>query len=579
MTDFYSVLKSSIIQRNLSSPAARHDVYDQAREAMIRRLWSLDPPLSEDEIDARIGLFDAAVDKIEQDLGRSFAPPETADRRGPRPSGTPREPTPERVPQASTSNGRRDVGHAPTDHRQSRRGDKMPRPTTALSKPRDRAAPKDQRQRIRDEVSQRLRDAGYDEQVAATHPHERPDDGWPVAEGDVSAPRPQALGRDPGYRRAVRQPTIREYDTYAEPDYDETIVDDEYVSEAPRNLPATRQASRPNPSFDDNEYRGNGYFETSYQHEGYRQPRYEEAAYYEYDDQEPDPPYHAERLRRGTYPHAARRDVNARSADDVYPDELEPPPARYPSADRRSGKRIQVDDGNRSQRWRGRSIPILAITIGVLAVVLIAFNLYVFLPILMGSDPSQSATVTPPSKFEDRLPTLETPDTGSARIGNNSATAVEIPQRNLDVAESLVIFDGTDPTVFEGTSNNPIQYDSDSEGSFARISSTASAAGARAIIGPGLTDRLAGRTIRVTIVARSSKESGAAQMRFAYQSGLALSHWQNAALSANYGTYGLIWRLPATETSVHDYLLIEPGIPGDGTSTDIRMIKIDVLAQ
>jgi hypothetical protein len=26
------------------------------------------------------------------------------------------------------------------------------------------------------------------------------------------------------------------------------------------------------------------------------------------------------------------------------------------------------------------------------------------------------------------------------------------------------------------------------------------------------------------------------------------------------------------------YLLIEPGIPGDGTSTDIRSIKIDILA-
>jgi len=80
MTDFYSVLRTSIIKRGLRSAAARHEVYDQAREAMIRRLWSFDPPLSEDEIDARIGLFDAAVEKIEIDLERSLAPARTINR-------------------------------------------------------------------------------------------------------------------------------------------------------------------------------------------------------------------------------------------------------------------------------------------------------------------------------------------------------------------------------------------------------------------------------------------------------------------------------------------------------------------
>ena len=58
MSDFYSVLKQSIIERDLRSAAEREEVYAQARAAMIRRLWSYDPPLAEDEIDSRIGTFD-----------------------------------------------------------------------------------------------------------------------------------------------------------------------------------------------------------------------------------------------------------------------------------------------------------------------------------------------------------------------------------------------------------------------------------------------------------------------------------------------------------------------------------------
>jgi len=73
MTDFYSVLKNSIVRRDLRSPADRLEVYEQAREAMIRKLWSFNPPLAEDEIDTRIGLFDAAVERIEGDLEVAYA--------------------------------------------------------------------------------------------------------------------------------------------------------------------------------------------------------------------------------------------------------------------------------------------------------------------------------------------------------------------------------------------------------------------------------------------------------------------------------------------------------------------------
>ena len=79
---------------------------------------------------------------------------------------------------------------------------------------------------------------------------------------------------------------------------------------------------------------------------------------------------------------------------------------------------------------------------------------------------------------------------------------------------------------------------------------------------------------------RSSTESGAANLRFAYQSGLAISHWQAADLGTEFASVTLDWRLPSLRTSPdNDYVLIQPGLPGDGTAVDIRMIRIDILPQ
>ena len=153
-----------------------------------------------------------------------------------------------------------------------------------------------------------------------------------------------------------------------------------------------------------------------------------------------------------------------------------------------------------------------------------------------------------------------------------------MPKRALTVAQTYVIFDGRDPTVFEGTSANPIQFDKDALGGFARISSASGAAGAKAMIGAGLAAELAGKNIRVTIVARSARENGAGSLRFAYQTGLAISFWQEANLGADYTALGMIWRVPALRTNPSgDFLVIEPGIPGDGTAVEIQSIKIDAL--
>ena len=86
--------------------------------------------------------------------------------------------------------------------------------------------------------------------------------------------------------------------------------------------------------------------------------------------------------------------------------------------------------------------------------------------------------------------------------------------------------------------------------------------------------------MRVTIVARSAKVAGAASMRFAYQSGVAISHWQTANLGNDYQAVALTWRVPSMRTDRGgDLLLIQPGVPGDGTGADVKSISIDVLAK
>jgi hypothetical protein len=69
-------------------------------------------------------------------------------------------------------------------------------------------------------------------------------------------------------------------------------------------------------------------------------------------------------------------------------------------------------------------------------------------------------------------------------------------------------------------------------------------------------------------------------MRFAYQSGVAISHWQTANLSSEFTPLGLVWRVPVLRTSPSgDYLIVEPGIPGSGTGVEIRSVKIDLVDQ
>ena len=91
---------------------------------------------------------------------------------------------------------------------------------------------------------------------------------------------------------------------------------------------------------------------------------------------------------------------------------------------------------------------------------------------------------------------------------SDAATAVRLAAETMPVDQTFMLFDGRDPTVFETSPDNPIRFDANS--GTVRVSSSTGSPGVKALIGPGLATRLAGQDVRVTIVARSSSEAGAA---------------------------------------------------------------------
>ncbi|MEJ0097900.1 MAG: hypothetical protein WDM84_08230 [Bauldia sp.] len=43
MTDFYALLKQSILDRGIRNVGERQEIYAQARRAVIKQLWGLSP--------------------------------------------------------------------------------------------------------------------------------------------------------------------------------------------------------------------------------------------------------------------------------------------------------------------------------------------------------------------------------------------------------------------------------------------------------------------------------------------------------------------------------------------------------
>jgi hypothetical protein len=465
MSELHSLIRRTIIDRGLTSVAERQDVYEQARTAVIRELWSYDPPLAEDEIDARIGQFDLAIGELEDDLADTFAeaveappaPPQSTAKRTatvfegydhdvdyvPAYVTTGRQPTRGRPPPGQ--------GRGPPD------GMRAPGGTdggNALDPLALRSAAIEEALRSGDDRF--VSDEGEDAQLPSEAEITGFDDGYPAAEADDD-----------------RQPSTWSWDQ----DRSEST---DYESEA------------------DDAESGLGAEEFAADERG------EEES-----------------------PRATKRPWTAVLA----------------GLDERARIRLLVG------------------AIAALAVVLVVLAGFMLSSLFSKSDDGPEAAAP-----------AAVPGAGG---GTPAAAPVAPP---TDALQTLAVFDGSDPTVFDSGSGNPVRFDK--SGGFARITSSTSDPGVRVIVGPGLATRVSGRSVRVTLIARASRENGASGLRFAYENGLAISPWQTANLGNDFQTYNLVWRVPSMRADPNaDQLLIEPGIPGDGTAADIRSIRIDVLAR
>ncbi|MET4634798.1 hypothetical protein [Kaistia defluvii] len=189
-------------------------------------------------------------------------------------------------------------------------------------------------------------------------------------------------------------------------------------------------------------------------------------------------------------------------------------------------------------------------------------------------DPAQPAPPTDIAGVIAAAPPEEAPTPATPAT---PAPVAEIPAGALAL-ETLNLFDGRDPSVFQSLPDNPVRFEGDTQGGFARVSSSIHSTGSRITVGRGVYERLAGRTIRIVVVARAAATSPTHSLRFAYQNGRSLSPWKDGELGKDYAPLSATWTVPKERGGPEtDAVLIEPGIPGDGTAADIKSVRIEVL--
>ncbi len=532
MSDFYTILRKSILDRGIAESSERTAIYAQARRAMIRRLWSFDPPLDGDEVERRIAAFDVAVSDIEADVTAAFSdaddpPDEAEDDYAERPAEASRYEADD--PEAD---------YHEADYREAGYREAGYREATTASRATARRVPRAGH-----------RDAGHREAEYRERDYDR-------------AASRAADGRDPEYgarddypvARRTRLPALADPAAFGRQVREAGLV--RYYEEA-RRVEAEQQQSRY-----DRDY------ETPYEEPEYDEPPPVPSRALARRQPQPEPladPY-ADEPGYGEPPPRRPRPSDRWSTENDEPREPREPKPRK-TASTSAQRRLGLDDDGPQRRQRQRQkrprrplsdrdkIFMLLGAIGVCVLVLGGIGVYVLMP--------RDGGVTV--------------DIDARHEVSDAATAVRLAAQAMPIDQTFMLFDGRDPTVFETSPDNPIHFDA-SAGSV-RISSSTGSPGVKVLVGPGLATRLAGHQVRVTIVARSSTDTGAASMRFAYQSGVAISHWQTANLGADFQAVALTWRVPTQQTDRNgDILLIQPGVPGDGTGADIKSIRIDLLA-
>lgn len=229
--------------------------------------------------------------------------------------------------------------------------------------------------------------------------------------------------------------------------------------------------------------------------------------------------------------------------------------------------------------WR-----VIAVAIGAILVVGLAGSAVLVMG--HGSRKTTATSADPPAVIDAAAPASPAvPQASPTDEPVPAQTAAAQPQPGPAPAapgglalETLVLFDGRDPGVFQSTSDNPVVFQGDQDGGFARVSSSTTSAGARVRIGRGVYERIAGHRIRIVLVARASRTAPAMNVRFAYQNGRVQSPWSEVQLGSSYTPLSAEWTAPPERGGPeNDSLIIEPGIPGDGTSIDVRSVRIEVL--
>ncbi|MFZ0126195.1 MAG: hypothetical protein WAL48_18660, partial [Xanthobacteraceae bacterium] len=70
MADYYSVLSGAVAKLENNVESARRALYDRARKAVTTRMRAIDPPVSDDSINAELAALEAAIARVEGDIAR-----------------------------------------------------------------------------------------------------------------------------------------------------------------------------------------------------------------------------------------------------------------------------------------------------------------------------------------------------------------------------------------------------------------------------------------------------------------------------------------------------------------------------
>ncbi|MFI5408976.1 hypothetical protein [Kaistia sp. UC242_56] len=582
MSQLQTVLRRSVAHLAPSDHDGRERMFTSAREAMIRLLWSYDPPLTPSEIDSKIDEFDGVVASILSEHRNADGDAPEGDEAEDEPSSlvTP-EPgvlaKPEALPFSTAlalpprEPARKLARFEPLSQIGSPTPTRSDGENSAGTAPRADAALFAALAALDGTVSDKpagRRDSAILSKSTQAAPAAAPGvtQGWRPEEEPDSADEEASRPWD---KPAEDEPAPD--DRPSEADETEDLPDDEAADDADSDEAELLDEQEP---LDD------------------------DAPDDEPDEDDPDDddsgPESAEDILRR---HRERFDVRAASRAQPLPaleDEVEEDRDEEPfDTDAQDEDPLDEDEPRRGlgDRLRdfagaisGRMIGIIA---GVILLLVAGLGGAAFL-LSRGPTPTATATQTEPSA---PAPAQSAPPTDIAGViaaappeeaptpaaPATPAPVAEIPAGALAL-ETLNLFDGRDPSVFQSLPDNPVRFEGDTQGGFARVSSSIHSTGSRITVGRGVYERLAGRTIRIVVVARAAATSPTHSLRFAYQNGRSLSPWKDGELGKDYAPLSATWTVPKERGGPEtDAVLIEPGIPGDGTAADIKSVRIEVL--